>query len=172
MTFLPNDYKVPEASSGYMKLVKWENRIRIVSQPKIGYETRVEEEGKRKPVRTKTATWVEGERHFWAFAVYDYESKQVKVLEITQKGIMWFITSLVKREGKSDPKLYDFYIERKWDGMETEYIVTNGDNDSKENTIIKESIKLAESINLEALFVGWDPFVVVNMPVWDVDLPF
>lgn len=93
--FKDKDYKIPETKGGYInKLKNGETRLRIVSEAVVG---RVDREDK-KPVRTHEEKDPLGSldpqgnevmpKHFRAVAVWDYESKSIKIWEITSKKIM------------------------------------------------------------------------------------
>jgi hypothetical protein len=53
MGALPEGYTPPKSSGNYMKLIQGVNKFRILSKIIVGWETWVEEDGKRKPVRAK-----------------------------------------------------------------------------------------------------------------------
>lgn len=122
--FLPKDYKAPVGSTSFMKLEEGQNRFRILSEAVIGWEGWKN----NKPFRREgieqniTADEVDTDskygkakpkiNHFWAFLVFDYKDKQVKILEITQKSIMKSIEGLVNDPDWGDPVNYDLGIER------------------------------------------------------------
>ncbi len=88
MNFLPKNYQAPNASNKYMKLEKGENKIRILSQPILGWEDWTLEQ---KPVRfrfdKKPAKSINAEKpvkHFWAFIVWNYIDEKIQILQITQ----------------------------------------------------------------------------------------
>ena len=95
-TFLPESYEVPGASDKYMKFIKGENRFRILCSPILGYEYWVEEGDKRIPKRTpmdkpfsiEVAENPEDIKHFWAMVGYNYQSKEIQILEVTQSSIL------------------------------------------------------------------------------------
>jgi hypothetical protein len=95
-------------------------------------------------------------KHFWAFAVWNYDTESVELLEVTQATIQSAILSLVKDEDWGDPKQYDIKINRTGDGFETKYTVTPR---PKKDTP-KEALEAYKEtpINLEALFTGDNPF--------------
>lgn len=163
--FLPKDYNVPVSGGGYMKLKMGENLIRIMSNAITGFEYWSDE---TKPIRSKeefketpnikldkdgNPTKV---KHFWAFVVYNYEAKDIQILEITQSTIQSAITNLVKDEDWGNPKGYDIKIVRSGEGFETEYAVSPKPARELPVEITK---KFEEKyINLEALFGGLNPF--------------
>jgi hypothetical protein len=157
--FLPTQYELPETESNYLKLKKGSNKFRVLSSAIVGFEYWTRE---NKPVRSKVA-WEEipddakldkngnFQKHFWAFTVYDYESKKVKILELTQKTIMGSIKTYVSNPKWGNPTGYDFEVTRTGDGMETEYTTIAEPHSDTPVTNIPE-------IHLEELFVGGDPF--------------
>ena len=162
--FLQDDYKVPSKADGYMKLQQGDNRLRIMGRPIIGYEYWLDTpEGGRKPVRIRMNEKVpmdipepEKVKHFWAMVVWDYEGKQFKILELTQKGIQKTITGLSRDKDWGTPLNYDLVINKTGEKMETEYQVVPKPAKGLDETILK-AYKALE-INLEALYEGKDPF--------------
>jgi len=162
-TFLPEGYKVPEASSGYMRLKQGENKFRVLDSAIVGWELWIDDEdGNRKPLRFKSEQNIPADRvgeprkHFWAFPVWNYQEEQVQVLELTQKGIMKSIRSLTQDEDWGHPETYDIVITRQGEGLETEYEVK-----SKPKTKLDEGVKVFYKdldIKLERLYDGGDPF--------------
>lgn len=157
--FLPKDYKIP-TTSNYMKFLEGDNTFRVMSSAIIGYEYFNTE---NKPVRSREPfdetpdIKKDGSvKHFWAFIVWNYEAKRIQILELTQKGIMGTMQEYVKNEKWGAPTEYDFIVNRKGSGLETEYKVTvNPQSDTPEEaTATLEKM----TINLEALYTGADPF--------------
>lgn len=151
---LPQEYEVPQTPSNYFKLQKGNNRLRIVSPIKVGWEHWIDEGEKRKPIRSRTPLGKEKEKHFWVFCAYDYADENVKVLEITQKGIQEFMRNVMKLPNKALASRYDFYITKSWEGLDTSYTVTNSDNDTELPEQIVKAIEVAKGIDLEA-FLDW-----------------
>lgn len=157
--FLPDKYEAPKSSSNsYMKFEEGPNKFRVLTSAIVGWEWWIDEDGKRKPLRTKDFTKVPNEfkpeaKHFWAFVVYNRNKERVQILELTQKTIMNSITALVHDEEWGDPKEYDILVTRKGEGLETEYSVV-----PIPPKPFDEEISGIDSINLEALYKGEDPF--------------
>jgi hypothetical protein len=169
--FLPEGYQTPEVQSNYMTLEDGVNSFRILSNAIVGYEWWAEqgEEGRR-PVRVRTAEEIPDEvrnasdnrqkaRHFWAFTVYNYQTKTIQILVLKQQTVMRAIEAFVKNPKWGNPKEYDLIIERVRTG--------NRDRDVEYNVIpeppspLDEGIvELARSVpvRLEALYDGEDPF--------------
>src|SRR5690349_12062852 len=97
--FLPENYKIPQSGGAYMKFQPGLNSIRILSSAIVGYEYFTKE---NKPVRQQEAfEEVPADikdggkiKPFWAFAVWNYQAKQIQILELTQKSIMTSIKAL------------------------------------------------------------------------------
>jgi len=160
MSFLPKGYTVPSSSDGYMKFGSGENVFRILDDPLIGYVYWKD----KNPVRYKEYGDIPSEyrsdknnlKHFWAFPVFDYKNKKVKILEITQKTIQIAIEDLVSNPKWGDPKLYDLNIKKEGDGMETRYSVMPEPKEEVSKKILDDY--KAMNINLDALYDNGDPF--------------
>jgi len=160
--FLPDKYQIPEASNGYMKFKQGANTFRILSSAIVGYETWLEEDNKRKPLRWKMGVKMPASeigtdpKHFWAFIVWNFEEEKVQILELTQKGIMRDIKALVDNPKWGDPKAYNIVVTRTGEGMETEYTTQPEPKEDLDAGILQFYKDL--KINLEALFKNEDPF--------------
>lgn len=173
--FLPKGYETPEIPSNFMELEEGVNTFRILSSAIVGYEWWVDSsENGRKPMRVRTADEVPEEvknasenraraKHFWAFPVYNYQTKTVQVLEIKQQTIMRALEAFVKNPKWGNPQGYDLVIEkvktgsRDWD---VEYNVIP-EPPSKLDSGIAELAKMVP-VRLEALYDGGDPFAVTD----------
>lgn len=169
-TFLPEGYEAPVTGGGYMKLQDGDNIFRVLSSAIVGYEYWTNE---NKPVRSpkpfesipsNIKLDKEGNptkiKHFWAFVVWNYATKNVEILELTQTSIQQSITNLVKDEDWGDPKKYDIKVNRTGVGLDTEY-----ETNPKPHKEIDEAILFAyekKEINLKALYTGGNPFDVVK----------
>lgn len=185
--FLPQNYEIPKGKSNYMKFEKEKNKFRVVSSAVIGYEYWNKD---NKPVRLKeypenlphdirkndngTPTEI---KHFWAFAVIDRYDNSIKLLEVTQKGIMREIQNLVSNEDWGLPQGYDINVIREGDGLDTKYTVQPTPH--KELTADEQNIIKNNPVNLEALFTGGDPFEVIveekkftSTDDFDVEIPY
>lgn len=128
--FIPDDYDIPSTSS-YMKLELGDNKFRALSSVVLGYEYWT---SKNKPIRSRTPftetpdAKIEKDgkikvSHFWAFVVYNYKSKEIQILEITQKSIMKYIKELVGNPDWGNPKNFDITIKKSGSGFDTEYAI-------------------------------------------------
>ena len=156
--FLPDDYNVP-SESNYSKIQQGQNKFRILSSPVIGWEDWKDNKPVRYHMPDKPDHSFNPEkpiRHFWAMPVWDYQKSKITILEITQKSIMEPLKNLSKDPDWGSPVNYDININKKGEGLMTEYSLTPAPPKP-----INGEIKLAfdnMSINLDALFDGGDPF--------------
>jgi len=162
MGFLPTAYEIPETPSNYMKLIDGRNKFRVLSSAIVGYEWWVEsQDGKRSPKRARTFNeameqGIDPIKPFWAFAVWDYQSKAVKILELTQKTIMHAIKSLTEDEDWGMPQNYDITVSRSGEKLETKYAVMPSPAKELDKDIAV--IYAGTKIVLERLYDGLDPF--------------
>ena len=164
--FPTTDYKIP-TTSNYMKFADGDNTFRVLSSAVVGYEYW---NTQNKPVRSREAfdsipadikTEKDGNHkinHFWAFIVYNYDEKRVQILQLTQKGIMKWMQSLIKNPKWGHPKGYDIVINRVGSGFDTEYTPVANPHTTIDPKIQEQFEKM--KINLDALFEGLDPFSV------------
>jgi len=162
MGFLPTGYEAPKASSSYMRFEEGKNRFRVVSDAVFGFEywtqdnkpVRLKEMPKEAPKDIRDDSAI---KHFWAFVVIDRKDLSgVKILEITQGGIMRSMESLLADAEWGDPKGYDLTISRTGKGLETRYETMPNPHkelDKEEKELIKNT-----KVKLEALFYGENPF--------------
>lgn len=170
MSFLPKDYKVPEGESRYYKFEEGENRFRVLDSAIVGYELWVEGKPIRK-LRKEDFTASElknadinkfsGNRkipmHFWFFPIFDYKTKNVRLLEVTQISIMRGMNDFLNDEDYgSNPKEYDFVVTRDESSDKVEYRVKAKPPKPLEAGIMKLYEDM--EIDLQAIFKGEDPF--------------
>jgi len=159
MSFLPENYETPQGGGSYMKLQQGENKLRILSNPVLGWL----DWDNNKPIRytltkkpEKSINPAKPVRHFWAMVVYDYADNAVKIFEITQQTIQSAIQTLSKDSDWGNPGDYDIKITKKGQDKQTEYSLTP----SPKKPLSDEIKQLAEAkpVNLDNLFKGGDPF--------------
>ena len=169
-SFLPENYTAPVGGSGqYFKPQVGENRVRIVSNPIIGWlywntegkpvRNQIDNNPGAKPADMRQADTngrAEKVKQFWAVKVFNYATKQMEVWEITQATIMGELQKLSKDEDWGHPKKYDLKISKSGSGLNTEYSITPVAPKPPTAEVI-EAYK-ATPINLEALFDGGNPF--------------
>jgi len=177
MTFLPENYKVPEIDGNYTRLQQGENQFRIMCDAILGWELWID----NKPIRFKEGEGVPLEmqekadidkntgepkvaKHFMAFVVWNRNAKpkpKLQILELTQSTIKKAINALNRSKSWGDPTGtdgYDILIEKEGEGLETTYSVTPAPKE-KLDKLILEAYKQAD-IKPEKLFEGGDPFKV------------
>jgi len=159
MSFLPEDYQAPRATSYYMKLSEGENRIRIMSKPVFGWEDWKDNKPVRFAMDKKPAKANDAKKpikHFWAFVVFNYQEEQIQIMQITQSTIRKSLEALCRDKDWGEPYGYDIKIMKTGEGVDTEYAVNPVPHkpiDPYLVTCFKE-----RPCNLEALFTNADPF--------------
>ncbi len=168
MSFLPQNYEAPQGA--YMKLLPGKNKIRPLCSAIVGNEFWTTDGSTRKPVRRRVNERIDtgelsidsrsGERekikHFWAFAVWNYSTSAVQILEVTQAGIRDSIQALCADEDWGDPLGYDISIGKTGTGLDTAYSVLPSNKSPTPAHILQQYRAL--KIDLEKLFDGGDPF--------------
>lgn len=159
MNFLPQDYKSPTASNGYMKLIDGENKFRILSKPIIGWE----DWDNKKPVRfefhnkpAKSFDPNKAVRHFWSFIVWNYQEEMIQILHITQASIRKSIESFCLDSDWGEPFNYDLKITKKGEGIDTSYSVSPTPHKALGDHVIKAYRE--RPCCLHYLFTNDDPF--------------
>ena len=167
MDWLPKDYKEP-TTSNYVKLVKGNTKLRITSEPIMGWEYWTVKEGKRRPNRVRakeevpSSAWMDEKnkpKFFWAMGVWNYEVEKSQVWEITQATIRQTLSSLATDENWGNPRNYDLVIEREGEKLDTTYTV----KPVPPSTFEHEAELLP--VNLEALFTNENPFAKTDEKV-------
>jgi len=164
---MPEDAQaVPQTNSDFMKLEIGENKFRVLSTPIVGYETWVEEDGKKKPIRSWTklakepsniSVWEYGtqfNKYFRAFIVWDYTSNGMKLLQLDKKGILTDIENYFGMEWKEDPRQYDMIIKKTGKGTETKYSLVVMDNKPLDALIKAEWDIIADFVVMTSHFDG------------------
>lgn len=161
MKFLPDDYKAPVTAGGYMTLATGENRIRILSEPIIGWEDWIDNKPIRYPFNMKPEKSHNSEkplRHFWSFIVWNYKEEKIQILQISSASIRKTIQDLCENTDWGVPYNYDLVLKKEGEKLTTKYTAT-----PVPPKLISEHIKEAfyeKRINLDALFDGGDPFSI------------
>lgn len=162
MSFLPKNYKAPAGSGNFMKFQDGENRFRILSEAKIGWEGWKDGQPFRREGIERNINDDEVDtdskygkpkpkiNHFWAFMVYDYTDKKIKILSLTQKTIMKGIEALVNDADWGDPVKYDISVAKTKKGERTTYSIKS----YPPKPIAKEVIALQKEseLDIEDLF--------------------
>ncbi len=164
--------QVPESKNGmYMKLKQGPNKLRVLSAPIMGYEfwtkenqpVRVKDYPKEVPANIRPDSKI---KFFWAFAVWNFETKKVEVLELTQATIISQIQSLVQSEEWGDPTGYSITITRKGEKLDTEYQVVPSPAKETPKDIL--DVYEANKPDLEALFEGKPVELAYNETAFDL----
>lgn len=94
-------------------------------------------------------------KFFWSLPVWNYKTKSVQILEITQKKIIEQVRKFIDNPKWGNPLDYDFIVTRK-DEEITSYSVQVNPKEKIDPAIVQtyEDMK----INIQALFSGDDPF--------------
>jgi hypothetical protein len=150
---------------GYMRLKQGANKFRILSAPIQGFETWTAE---NKPLRFKEYPKVAPEnmrpdsklKFFWAFVVYNFETKAIEILELTQSSIIGAIQALVNSEDWGSPTEYTLTVTRIGEKLETEYSTVPSPAKPTPPEVLKAFKE--KPINLDALFSGGNPFDAVE----------
>ena len=170
-SFLPAGYQAPtgggSGSGKYLRLKDGTTKIRVLSpSPALGWEywntsgkpVRLRDKPLRDPVdiRLDDSGKAEKVKHFWAMAVWDYESEEIKILQVTQATVQNGISILCQDEDWGHPTGYDLKITKTGKSLETKYSVVAA-NKGPISKAIREKWE-ANPVNLDALFEGADPF--------------
>ena len=177
MSFIPNDYKIPESNQNYFKFQQGENNFRVLSSAVVGFiywtenkkPVRLKEMWKKKPADIKTEkNGSYSTKPFWSFVIWNYEASAIQIMEITQKTIMRAIKALVDNTKWGDPKNYDLTITKTGEGLETEYSVMPNPQSKVQKEITDELEE--KPVNLEALFENADPFLNEKITAEDINI--
>lgn len=168
--FLPEGYEAPKQNSAYMSFEDGANKFLILSSALIGWQywnldgkpVRVKDEPENTPadIRRDKEGKPERVKHFWAFAVWNYEEEKVQILEITQSTIMRAVTALVQNDDWGTPIMtYPITITREGKDLTTKYNVTPSPAKPVPEEIKKEWAEVLEwGFDLKRLFEGGNPF--------------
>lgn len=169
MGAIPKGTEIPKAPSKYTKFEEGANKVRIMSEVVTGWEWWVADgKDKKKPVRVETQEEIpqdlrvdskDAPRNFWAMVVYNYDLKDLQIMQITQKSIMNALMDLENNEDWGDIREFDVTITKKKtgsDAMNVEYSTTPSPKKEMDEGIVKYYEDM--DINLKALFDGTDPW--------------
>jgi hypothetical protein len=177
--FFDKGHQIPDKRSQFMKLEYGKNRFRFIGDPISGYvfygrlvrddgtETvkpyrRREAEGEfsvEEMINLKVRMTKEGEmerqKYFVMGLVWNYQQEKLQVLEITQKSILKSLKSYVDSEEYGHPAGYDLTMEKKGEGLNTEYVVLPSPPKALDEKIFEEAGAI--SCDLEKIFEGEYP---------------
>ena len=179
VNFFAQGHEIPDKRNQFMKLAPGKNRIRFVGNPISGFlffgkveredgsETvkpfrRTESEGEfsleemiNRDARVNPAGELEKQKYFVAGLVYNYQKEKLQVLEITQKSILKALKSYVDSEEYGHPSGYDLTIDKKGDGLNTDYSVIVSPPKPLADEV--ETLVSEISCDLDKLFAGEYP---------------
>lgn len=155
-SFFPEDYNLPTSGGEFMKLEKGESLFRILGKAVMGWEYWTEE---NKPVRSyqpftdlpanakkdKDGKVVKP-KHIWILPVYDYTSKAIRTLTISQKKVQEAILNLVKDPDWGAPTKYDIRIVRDGDGLETKYSISPKPHKEMDAEVMSKYAEMEEGL--------------------------
>jgi hypothetical protein len=178
--FLPDDYQVPSAADKFIKkLPSGDSKFRILGAAVLGNEFWVNIDGKPKSIRRPMGHPISPSeldadseiKHFWAVPVWNYASKSVAVLTITQKAIQKALTKLAQNKAWGSPTGYDIVITKSGSGMETSYEAI-AEPKTPLDADIEKAWKEVQSVgfDLDAIFSDGDPFAPTSGPITETDL--
>ena len=175
----PSNYTPPDSSSEggkYTKIKESEPvKLRILSEAITGYNYwTADNKCHRSELRFESTPNIrdgEKQKHFWAFKVWNYNTKQIEIWEITQSSIRDTLWSYWKDDEYGDLRNYPLKITRTGKALETKYSVIAGQIKALDEAIAVESANTP--VNLLALFDGANPFSTGESaaPVADDDFP-
>jgi hypothetical protein len=177
--FFDKGHQIPDKRSQFMKLEYGKNRFRFVGNPISGYVfygKLIRDDGTEtvKPYRRREAEGefsveeminlnvrmtkegeMERQKYFVMGLVWNYQKEKLQVLEITQKSILKALKSYVGSEEYGHPSEYDLTVEKKGEGLNTEYTVIVSPPKAMAEEIITAAGEV--SCDLEKIFEGEYP---------------
>ena len=77
---------------------------------------------------------------FWAFVAWNFDTKAVEILEITQTTIQTAMEELIHSEEWGDPLGYSTTVNRKGENLETKYSIVPSPAQATPDAILEASI--------------------------------
>lgn len=158
MSFLPTDYEVPATESRFPKFSEWENKFRVIGGSKVWRQwfnvndkKHITKNKDDVPMdEVKEWRFWKSIQHFRAFPVWDYQTKSVWILTITQKTLQRAFELTLKDEDYKDPKEYDIKITQTKNWDKTEYGFLPGKHKDLPDEILAEMLKV--KVDMDAYF--------------------
>lgn len=165
-----SEYEVPKGNSKYLRFEQGQTEFLPLASAIVGHEYWNTD---NKPVRVKDYPNVEdlGDarrdedgnvqiKHFWAFPVWDYATKSVKLLEITQKTLMTAIRAYAENTKWGNPVMrYSFTVTKSGEKLNTEYgVMANPAQEIGQDIVSAWEQAQAGGFDINRLFTGGDPF--------------
>jgi hypothetical protein len=133
MPFLPAGYELPKPESTFLTLEEGENRLRILSRAVVGWEAWIDGEPKRaegqdNPFNPDDVDFDEKYQrpnmsHFWAFIVWNANTKKIQLWQVAQRSILSGLWTLLQQEEWGDPRGYGIIVTKTVTKKKTEYKV-------------------------------------------------
>ena len=160
--------EIPESPNNYMAFKQGDNKIRILDNPLAGSVYWEKKDGKNVVNRVKIGDHIDDDimartgrekvKYFWIFPAWNYAEERLQILELTQKTIIRAIEELTTDEAWGDPRDFDIVVNKKGEGLETEYPTRpQPKTENKPATEALEKLK-KEGFNLEKIYAGENPF--------------
>ena len=149
----------------YMKLKDGENRFRIVTDPISGWVDWKDKKPYRYRLDDKPKASFDVAfpmKPFLACYVWDYEKKDLFILELTQVSILKALRSLCESEDWGEFTAYDIKIKREGAGQQVKYVVEPVPPKPMAPGI-SDALQSAP-VRLEALYEGKDPWLDLEAP--------
>lgn len=160
--FIPSDYEAPKSGGGFTKLESGENRMRILSSPKMmwlewrdGKPVRHPFDPNSKPAKGDDAK--DSVKHAWGLIIWNYKTEKIEVFELDKQDIIAGLTTHAKDADWGHPKKYDVVISKSGEGMKTEYKFVAKPHSEPKQEIIDAFIE--NPIDLNKLLTGDNPFL-------------
>jgi len=143
---IPKNTQIPQGQSQFMKWKLGDNNFRVLSDIITGWEGWKDKKPFRRAgdvcnIKVEEVDLDKGgkpsRKYFWAMAVWNYDTKQVQVLEITQSSIMNTLFNLENNGKWGDLKNYDITVTKKGDGLDTEYNTVPNPHEALSEEILK-----------------------------------
>jgi hypothetical protein len=153
-------YQAPKKPSKYLRLTEGTHMIHLLSKPEevVSFFSIFDEETKKKTCYPDLGDGNQpaGTKNNWAFKIWNYETKEIQIWEVSQNSIKDFLKTLASSKLKSDWTQYPIEVSRKGEKLETVYTCIAGDK----QPITKEIEKAMANtfVNLQAMATGQDPF--------------
>lgn len=161
---IPKNTQIPQGQSQFMKFKQGDNTFRVMSDIVTGWEGWKDKKPFRRAGDVCNIKVEEVEldsfgkpnrKYFWAMAVWNYDMKQIQVLEITQSSIMNTLFNLENNGKWGDLKNYDITVTKKGEKMETEYQIVPNPKEELTADIVKAYTD--SKVDLSKLFDGEYP---------------
>lgn len=160
--FMPEGFEMLKTEKKYWKLSQFkegDTKFRIVCRPIAGWVDWKENKPLRYRPSEKPQFSVDPEKPmkaFWALYVWDYERKDLFILEVTQGSVIKSLQAYATDSDWGDFTGYDFKVKKEGSGKDTRYNLTA----LPHKEMAPETVQMLSRspIRLEALYEGKDPW--------------